>query len=268
MLLNKITPIGFNLTRLCDFRMQIADILDLGIVEHTPKTLAIMRAVYGSDDVISQAKVDFIESKLGNSGRNRPRLHSEILASVLAFVRMSKAKSVLDIGCGEGLLIRALAQEESIERVAGIETDPKQIKVARALFNTITSREDIKINLYKKDVTMKNLDILMDYDVVTVVEVVEHIQDRDWINHIFYLNPPLLIVTTPNREFNVLYDQNNLNVDGLRDPDHKFEFTRNEFITWAKKHGDVHGYSVNPLPVGPADIEHGSSGQMAVFQKK
>src|SRR5258708_19625968 len=125
--------ITFNLKELCDFRMHVADILDKGIVEHTSTTLAIMRTLYGADDTIGQNKVNFIETKLQNSKKNRPRLHAEILASALAFIRMKKAQSILDIAYAQILLIRAIAGEDYIKKIVGVDTDQQQIKVANAL---------------------------------------------------------------------------------------------------------------------------------------
>lgn len=42
------------------------------------------------------------------------------------------------------------------------------------------------------------------------------------------LSPTVVIVTTPNAEFNVLFP----NLEGFRHWDHKFEWTRQEFQDW------------------------------------
>ena len=42
------------------------------------------------------------------------------------------------------------------------------------------------------------------------------------------INPLVVIVTTPNAEFNVLFP----NFTGFRHPDHKFEWTRAQFQDW------------------------------------
>ena len=42
------------------------------------------------------------------------------------------------------------------------------------------------------------------------------------------INPKVVIVTTPNCEFNVLFP----NFTGFRHPDHKFEWTRAQFQEW------------------------------------
>jgi len=61
---------------------------------------------------------------------------------------------------------------------------------------------------------------------------VEHLSDVELSrlpNAIFgQIAPRLVIVTTPNVEFNVLFP----NQTGFRHPDHKFEWTRDQFGDW------------------------------------
>ena len=42
------------------------------------------------------------------------------------------------------------------------------------------------------------------------------------------VRPRLIVITTPNEEFNVLFP----NFSGMRHYDHKFEWTRDEFQQW------------------------------------
>lgn len=95
--------------------------------------------------------------------------------------------------------------------------------------------------------------------------MVEHIVDTNWIEHVFRLEPKLLVVTTPSQEFNALYDRARLQPNGLRHPDRNLEFTRAEFMAWARKLGDTFNYEVDLLPIGPADVEHDGSGLLAIF---
>jgi hypothetical protein len=74
-----------------------------------------------------------------------------------------------------------------------------------------------------------------------------------------------VVVTTPNREYNVRWET--LPAGNLRHPDHRFEWTREEFAAWAAGVASRHGYGVRFLPVGPEDDEVGPPTQMAVFQR-
>src|SRR5271157_6434111 len=51
-------------------------------------------------------------------------------------------------------------------------------------------------------------------------------------------------------------------------PDHRFEWTRQEFRDWAEGVARRHGYAVRFLPVGPVDETLGSPTQMGLFTKK
>jgi len=62
---------------------------------------------------------------------------------------------------------------------------------------------------------------------------VEHLQDAELSllpKAIFgHIAPQLVVMTTPNAEFNVLFP----NLCGYRHPDHKFEWTRQQFEHWS-----------------------------------
>jgi hypothetical protein len=53
----------------------------------------------------------------------------------------------------------------------------------------------------------------------------------------------------------------------MRHRDHRFEWTRHEFVDWATSVGDRTGYAVRFLPVGQDDPVVGPPTQMAVFRR-
>ena len=59
----------------------------------------------------------------------------------------------------------------------------------------------------------------------------------------------------------------NLPAGRFRHKDHRFEWSRLEFESWAKSVADRFGYSVHFLPVGPTDAMVGAPTQMAVFAR-
>src|SRR6202034_742309 len=93
------------------------------------------------------------------------------------------------------------------------------------------------------------------FDAAAVVEVVEHLDPprlSAFERVIFeFACPGTVVLTTPNREYNVNWD--NVGEKRLRHPDHRFEWTRQEFREWAEAVGVSHGYSVKFLAVGPVD---------------
>merc|ERR550539_1294435 len=79
-----------------------------------------------------------------------------------------------------------------------------------------------------KDARLENV------DAVTAIELIEHLHPdtlKAFPEVVFaHMRPKLAVITTPNRDFNVLFP----NFEGpFRHWDHKFEFTRNEFKEWA-----------------------------------
>ena len=80
-----------------------------------------------------------------------------------------------------------------------------------------------------------------------------------------FAKPRNIIITTPNREYNVVRE--NLMNGKLRHPDHRFEWTRAEFHAWSSDIASKFGYQVRFLPVGSEKDTVGSPTQMAVFSK-
>lgn len=88
--------------------------------------------------------------------------------------------------------------------------------------------------------------------------------------------PKILIVSTPNYEYNVLLQSPEEEVDDknptkpckFRNFDHKFEWTRDQFNTWASELGIKHNYNVEFSGVGGTDgVEPGFASQIAVFRR-
>ncbi|XP_030759035.1 uncharacterized protein LOC115884554 [Sitophilus oryzae] len=75
---------------------------------------------------------------------------------------------------------------------------------------------------------------LLNTDVVTAIELIEHLYpdtlDAFSYNIFSSINPKLVIITTPNVEFNVVFNKSNI----FRHPDHKYEWTRKQFEDWSE----------------------------------
>lgn len=61
-----------------------------------------------------------------------------------------------------------------------------------------------------------------------------------------YLQTPMVIVTTPNRDFNSYFP----NPEDFRHDDHKFEWTRQQFNDWCLKMCNQYPYSYEIHGVG------------------
>ena len=102
-----------------------------------------------------------------------------------------------------------------------------------------------------------------------MVEVIEHLNlDRlaSFERVLFEkATPRFVLLTTPNAEYNVHYEH--LGEGNLRHGDHRFEWTRKEFETWAGGVAERYGYKVEFEGIGEDDPVTGPSAQMAVFEK-
>ena len=81
-----------------------------------------------------------------------------------------------------------------------------------------------------------------------------------------FAKPRVVVITTPNREYNVMWEA--LDAGSFRHRDHRFEWTRDEFRSWANGIGEKFGYAARFLPVGPEDPSVGPPTQMAVLECK
>jgi hypothetical protein len=105
------------------------------------------------------------------------------------------------------------------------------------------------------------------FDAAAVVEVVEHLDPprlSAFERVLFeFAKPRTVVLTTPNREYNVKWDT--LPAGRVRHPDHRFEWTRQEFQDWARGVAGRFGYKVRLVDVGAQDEKVGSPTQMGVF---
>ena len=101
-----------------------------------------------------------------------------------------------------------------------------------------------------------------------VVEVIEHLDPprlAAFERVLFeFARPKTVVVTTPNVEYNPKFET--LPAGQFRHKDHRFEWTRAEFQSWADGICERFGYTARFLPIGPEDAEVGAPSQMAVFE--
>jgi len=108
---------------------------------------------------------------------------------------------------------------------------------------------------------------LSGFDAATVIEVIEHLDQARlaaFERVLFeFAKPKAIVMTTPNVEYNVKFET--LPAGKMRHKDHRFEWTRLQFQSWAQAQADQYGYNVRFLPVGAEDELVGSPTQMAIF---
>jgi 3' terminal RNA ribose 2'-O-methyltransferase Hen1 len=200
----------------------------------------------------------------------RISLNQQRLAAVVAALKQSGAKRVLDLGCGEGRLLKELLEDQTFEEVVGMDVSHRALEIAteRLHLDRLPSKQRDRIKLLQGSVYYRDKR-LSGYDAATVVEVIEHLDpprlagcDRVLFE---FARPQTIVVTTPNVEYNVKFE--NLPAGKFRHKDHRFEWTREEFQEWANRVAKRCGYSVIFLPVGIEDLLVGAPTQMGVFRR-
>ncbi|WP_285729977.1 3' terminal RNA ribose 2'-O-methyltransferase Hen1 [Nocardiopsis sp. ATB16-24] len=235
------------------------------------------------DPAVEEASTDGGRDERGAS------LAEERAGAVMAVLRAEKATSVLDLGCGSGRLLERLVREPSLERITGVDVnvtalehahrrlcrgcDPRGRGHHRPLFSDARGRGGPNAGATRAELLVGSLVYrdrrLLGYDAAVLMEVIEHLDPSRlpaMEENVFgEARPRVVVVTTPNAEYNTHYE--GLAHGSFRHGDHRFEWSRAEFALWTDRVARTYGYDVRHLPVGPEHPETGASTQMGVFTR-
>ncbi|MEJ7661801.1 MAG: methyltransferase [Hymenobacter sp.] len=154
---------------------------------------------------------------------------------------------VLDLGCGEGRLLRLLLRQPKIEFIRGMDVSHQALSRAaqRLRLDEMPPRQRARIELMQGSLLYRD-ERLAGFDAAALVEVIEHLDENRLASLeavVFgHARPAHVFVTTPNAEYNQLFAQ--LPAGEFRHADHRFEWTRAEFAAWATGVAERHGYQV------------------------
>ncbi|XP_013405199.1 small RNA 2'-O-methyltransferase-like [Lingula anatina] len=204
-----------------------------------------------------------------------PPLYRQRYLAVAEILRNRDIKKVLDIGCAECKFLRHLKNSvPSLESIAGLDID-------RALLeqNRYIMKPCLRDYVHKRPTPLKTSlfcgsigaydSRLLEFEAMILIEVIEHLEsdtlERSTEVIFNQVKPALVVMTTPNAEFNVLFPD----FSGMRHWDHKFEWTRQEFNSWCLNLARLHGYTVEFGGVGepPEGTDVGFCSQLAIFER-
>lgn len=196
------------------------------------------------------------------------RLWEQRIGAVVSALRSVGARTVVDVGCGEGTLLKALLRDREFHRMVGLDVSWRSLERARRgmHLDRMSDAQKARIELIHGSLMYRDRR-LGGFDAATAVEVIEHLDpprlsafERVLFEH---ARPKAAIITTPNSEYNALFP--GLPMGKFRHKDHRFEWSRQEFAAWAHGISERFGYAVRLLPVGPEDPNLGPPTQMGVF---
>jgi 3' terminal RNA ribose 2'-O-methyltransferase Hen1 len=198
------------------------------------------------------------------------RLNDQRIETVMAVLRGSGARRVLDLGCSFGNLLRRLLDDKQFEQIVGMDVSYRALEIAadRLNLHRLPEKQRQRISLVQGSLHYRDKR-LVGYDAAAVVEVIEHLDEprlAAFERVLFkFAKPQTIVITTPNVEYNVKFES--LPAGKLRHKDHRFEWTRQQFQSWSTTVAQRFGYSVRFLPVGPEDSLLGAPTQLGVFAR-
>ncbi|KAI3980308.1 hypothetical protein MKX01_001379, partial [Papaver californicum] len=221
-----------------------------------------------------------------------PPLSKQRVEYAVKHINESYAATLVDFGCGSGALLDSLLDyPTALEKIVGVDISRKSLtRAAKVLHSKLSAvhGQDSQISsiksalLYDGSITTSDTR-LYGFDIGTCLEVIEHMQEDEACAFgniaLSTFCPKILIVSTPNYEYNPILQKNSRDDEAdeknsslpckFRNHDHKFEWTREQFNSWASDLATRHNYSVEFSGVGGiGDVEPGFASQIAVFSRK
>ncbi|OUJ74764.1 3' terminal RNA ribose 2'-O-methyltransferase Hen1 [Hymenobacter crusticola] len=202
--------------------------------------------------------------------REKQNLHDLRLDRVAETISQLGAKRVLDLGCGEGKLVRRLLKNPQIEHILALDVSWQELQRAQERLHVaeMPPRQRERLTLTQGSLLYHD-PRLVGYDVAAVVEVIEHLDESRlaaFEQVVFARARPIaVLVTTPNADYNQRYEQ--LSAGEFRHADHRFEWTRAQFAEWVAGVAERHGYRARVDNLGPEDAVVGAPSQLAIFEQ-
>jgi SAM-dependent methyltransferase len=228
----------------------------------------VVRASVAEADEPGLAETATAEAPETEAPAKAARLNELRLLAARDALLAAGARRVLDLGCGEGALLRLLLREPAFAEIVGVDVSHRVLEMAarRLGLDRMSEAKRRRISLLHGSLTYRDAR-LAGFDAAAVIEVIEHFDPPRlpaFEEVLFrWTRPRTIVLTTPNADYNVRYPT--LSAGAFRHTDHRFEWSREEFETWARARAERYGYAVSLRPVGPVDPEVGSPTQMAVF---
>ncbi|MGG3466792.1 3' terminal RNA ribose 2'-O-methyltransferase Hen1 [Neobacillus pocheonensis] len=236
---------------------------------HPLKSMILKRSLR-FQNMISQSR--FYEKETKNLGDAKPtkiRLNELRYEAIVKHVNaLSNKATIVDLGAGEGKLSVLLGFVDGVKEIFSVEPSNKSRLRAMERFEQSKEKrgflepKSITGSLFYLDERLSNKDVII------LCEVIEHI-DEHRLPKIFETifkdyRPGVLMVTTPNQEYNIVYEMD----EAMRHGDHRFEWTRAEFKERCEQWSSPFSYQLSFHGIGEEHPFYGHPTQMAIFTRE
>lgn len=175
--------------------------------------------------------------KYGSTNPVVKRLMANFEATLAELFAMTQPKSLLDVGCGEGVLIHEWAKQIAPARVVGLDLEEASIQAGWA------QRQADNLEYRIMDVSQKGLPFADgEFEVSTAIEVLEHVPDpADTVAEMARVASKWLLVSVPREP---LWRGLNLARGAYikelgNTPGHINHWSKKSFVSLLSQHGEV-----------------------------
>ena len=175
--------------------------------------------------------------KYGSTNPVVKRLMASFEATLAELFAMSDPRSLLDVGCGEGVLVHEWAAQIAPARVVGLDLEEASIQAGWA------QRPADNLEYRIMDVSQQGLPFAEDeFDVVTAIEVLEHVPDpAQTVAEMARVASRWLLVSVPREP---LWRGLNLARGAYlkelgNTPGHVNHWSKRSFVALLEQHGEV-----------------------------
>ncbi|MCE1246860.1 MAG: 3' terminal RNA ribose 2'-O-methyltransferase Hen1 [Firmicutes bacterium] len=189
-------------------------------------------------------------------------------AGITEVLKAAGCRKIIETGCGEGRMLMVLAKDPFFTEIAGSDVSAKILEKAADKLDPerFSKARNGRVKLFQASLSYRD-DRFRGYDALILPEVIEHLDPYAFsafeTNIFGYIKPAVVVVSTPNIEYNSLFES--IPAGSLRHKDHRFEWTRAQFREWAEKTAAAYGYTVEFSGIGEEDPDLGAPTQMCVF---
>ncbi|KAF1671667.1 HENMT methyltransferase, partial [Pygoscelis papua] len=198
---------------------------------------------------------NFQEEQFTGTIKFTPPLYKQRYQFIKDLVGKYKPKKVADLGCADCTLLWMLKFCNCIEVLAGLDICASVMKEKMHRLSPLPgdylqpAERSLTVTLHHGSVAHKD-PCMLGFDLVTCIELIEHLEQSElkkFPEVVFgFMAPSIVVISTPNSEFNPLLP----GVTLFRHPDHKFEWSRAQFQSWALETARRYDYSVEFTGVG------------------